>query len=302
MARHAVRVAFAAATLATLIFPFASRANAQTLARLHVHSFEISTDKTNVAVGEPFHLTLDIHIDEHAISLDNVQLPSLAGFEDLGDERRCTIAPIGTDCVETITMDALVPGDRTVGPALMEFVDAATGRQKTRESNVVTVHVTGVAKIAPEPNDASDTPNPLTDLLWAGLRATVIFFLVALALWALLWGYRRRPRAVVPPPAPQAPEPVKVVPSEVAWEQRMRELGASLAAEPTRERAVAVRAEIRAHIGAGERETIADLTSRDAAAGDTHVMTALVAVERAAFCQDAHVADAAREAVPYLMQ
>jgi hypothetical protein len=280
----------------------ASSAHAQTLARLHIHAFELSSDKTAVKIGEPFHLTLDVHLDERVASLDNVQLPSLAGFEDLGDERRCTIAPIGTDCVETLTIDALVPGDRTIGPATIEFVDGATSRARSRESNLVTVHVSGTAKVAADSNDASDANDvrqPLWDLLWAGVRGILIFALVAVALWALLWGYGRRPRVAAPaPPAPPPSDPP--APAEVAWEQRLRELGAALASEPTRERAVAVRAEIRVHIGASERETLADLTRRNAAAGDTHVMAALVAVERAAFCEDADVADAAREAVPFL--
>ena len=302
MARHPFRVALGIAALASAFAPtIASEANAQTLARLHIHAFELSTDKTDVKVGEPFHLTLDVHLDERVASLDNVQLPSLAGFEDLGDERRCTVAPIGTDCVETLTIDALVPGDRTIGPATIEFIDGSNGRARSRESNLVTVHVTGAAKVPADTSDTLDNDNPLADLLWAGLRAILIFILVAIALWALLWGYRKR--RVEPPalPPPVAPPPAVTAP-EIAWAERLRQLGAALAAEPTRARALAVRGELRAHIGAGERETIADLTRRNAASGDTHLMTALVAVERAAFCEDAFVADAAREAVPYLMQ
>jgi hypothetical protein len=151
----------------------------------------------------------------------------------------------------------------------------------------------------PDAGETIDGDNPLADLLWTGLRLLLVLALVAIALWALLWGYRRRP---APVPAPQPVPPPAPPRAETPWEQRMRELGAELAAEPTRQRAVAVRADLRAHIGAGERETLADLTRRDAAAGDAHFMAALAAVERAAFCEDASVAEAAREAGSYLMQ
>jgi hypothetical protein len=295
------RLAFRVAPLAALVAVgcWWGVADAQTLARLHVHAFTLSADQTNVNVGQAFHLSLEVHLDERVAEIDNVQLPSLTGFEDLGDERRCTIAPIGTDCVETLTVDALAPGDRKIGPALIEFVDGATGRERTLESNVITVHVTGTAVANPDAGETIDGDNPLADLLWTGLRLLLVLALVAIALWALLWGYRRRP---APVPAPQPVPPPAPPRAETPWEQRMRELGAELAAEPTRQRAVAVRADLRAHIGAGERETLADLTRRDAAAGDAHFMAALAAVERAAFCEDASVAEAAREAGSYLMQ
>jgi hypothetical protein len=296
VARRALGVALATAAL------FGPPANAQTLALLHVRSFVLAADKTSVAVGEQFHMTLTAHVDERIESIDNVLLPSLSGFDDLGDERRCMPAKAGgTDCVEAVTLDADQPGDFELGPALFEFVDAATGRVRNMQSNLVPIHVTGTAKAPPVQAPDVVPSDSLQDLIWAGIRGLAIFLLVAIAGYALIWGYHKRPRApvaevalpsvVTPPPEPAAPD----------WATRMRELGSYLADAPNRERALAVRAQLRAHLGATERETMSDLRARNAFGGDTAVMTALGAVERAAFCEDRDVAEAAREAVPFLM-
>ncbi|MBD5657370.1 MAG: hypothetical protein IAI50_19640, partial [Candidatus Eremiobacteraeota bacterium] len=60
-----------------------------------------------------------------------------------------------------------------------------------------------------------------------------------------------------------------------------------------------VREALRESVGAREDETYADLVARRAiASGDA--LAAFRAVERATFCEDARVADAAREALPFL--
>jgi hypothetical protein len=246
-------------------------------------------------------MTLAIHVDERIGALDNVLLPSLSGFDDLGDERLCAHAKAGgTDCVETVTLDADQPGDFELGPAIFQFVDAATGRVRSMESNLVPIHVTGTAKLPPAQTSDVVASDPFQDLLWAGIRGLAIFLFVAVAGYALIWGYHKRARAPVaevalppvvpPPPEPPAPD----------WATRMRELGSYLSQAPNRERALTVRAALRAHLGAGEHETMSDLRARNAFGGDTALMTALTAVERAAFCEDRDVAEAAREAVPFL--
>ena len=283
-----------AAVLASVVFS-ASVADAQTLTRLHVRKFDLSLDQQSVSVGAPFHLILTTHVDEAIGALDNVSLPNLAGLEDLGDERRCARAKNGTDCVETLTLDATVPGDRTIGPATLAVVDAQTGRPRTFESNLVTIHVTGQAKIA---NDTEVT-SAVTDMLWAAARTAGTFVLVALALWGLLWVAFRRSHAPLPLPVPPtpAPPPPPPVPD---WERRLRDAVDALVREPTRTNAIAVREALRAHVGAREEETFADLVARNATNGRSETLAALAAVERAAFCEDARVPEAVREALPFL--
>jgi hypothetical protein len=269
-------------------------ADAQTLASLHVRKFELSLDQQSVIVGAPFHLILTTHVDEAIGALDNVTLPNLAGLEDLGDERRCSRAKNGTDCVETLTLDATAPGDRTIGPATLAAVDAQTGRPRTFESNLVTIHVTGQPKIA---NDTEVT-SAVSDMLWGAARMAGTLLLVALALWGLLWVAFRRPRAplALPPPIPEPP----AAPPIHDWETRLRDAVDALAREPTRANAIAVREALRAHVGAREEETFADLAARNATNGRSETLAALAAVERAAFCEDARVPEAVREALPFL--
>ena len=258
-----------------------------------MRTFDLSLDKTSVTVGEPFHLILRGHVDENIGSLDNVVLPNLAGLEDLGDERLCTHEKSGTDCVETLTIDATAPGDRTIGPATLTAIDAATGRPRAFNTNLVTVHVTGQPKVADQPLE----PNPFADVVWSALRPLVFLFFVALALYALIWGLGRRPRPPAPPILGPPPSPAPVVDD---WEALMRGLIAALEREPTRMHALAVRAALRERVGARDEETLADLVARGAANGHAVTSEAMSAVERAAFCEDDRVAAAVKEALPFL--
>jgi len=271
-------------------------AQAQTPISLHVRKFVLSLDRTSVNVGDPFHLVLTTHVDERIGELNEVALPNLAGLEDLGDERRCTRAKTGTDCVETLTLDATTPGERTIGPATLDAIDATTKREHTFESNLVTLEVTGQPKPAEtlQPNN-----DAVTDTLWAAARALGLLGLVAVALFAMIWGFGqgvRGPRRHAQTPTPPPPAPT----SEIDWDARLRALVDALARDPTRARAVAVRAVLRTRLGAGEEETFADLVARNAANGRPETIVALSAIERAVFCEEARVADAVQEALPFL--
>jgi hypothetical protein len=271
-------------------------ASAQGLPVLHVRSFVLAVDRPSVAVGDPFHLTLTTHVVEKIGALEGAVLPNLSGFEDLGDERRCAPAGKGTTCVETLTLDATDPGDKTIGPAIIEAIDPANGRPHDLESNLVTIHVTGQAKTTEEP----PAPNPFADVIGNMLRQLFVFVLVAVAVWALVWGFARRPvRPLVA--TPYVPPPVVPAPAvEADWATRIARLVAELEREPTRAHAVAVREALRQHVGAREKETLADLVARDAANGQPGTLAALAAVERAAFCEEERVPAAVVEALPYL--
>jgi hypothetical protein len=291
--RRALRLGVALAIVAGT----AGIVRAQGLPVLHVRSFVLAVDRPSVAVGDAFHLTLTTHVDEKIEALEGVVLPNLSGFEDLGDERRCAPAGTGTTCVETLTLDATDPGDRTIGPAAILAIDPANGRPHTLESNVATIHVTGQAKTT----EAPPTPNPFAEAIGSVLREIFVFILVAVAAWALIWGFARRPvrpYVALPTPAQPAPPP----PASDDWATRIAGLVAELEREPTRAHAVAVREALRQHVGAREKETLADLLARDASNGRPTTLAALAAVERAAFCEEERVPDAVVEALPYLKQ
>jgi hypothetical protein len=254
----------------------------QSLARLHVRNFALATDRTSVREGEPFHLTISAHLDEEVLELDNVTLPDLTGFESDGDERRCSASARGSDCVEILTLDATQAGAHTLGPATLDAIDARSGRASRFATNSVVVTVEG----------ASGLSGVARSLIAGGL--------IGIACAALWWGFvRRRKPPAAPPPvaaAPPAPKPV-AAPDPAA---RYRELVAALEREPSRARALAVRAELRRDAGARAEETLGDLEARGALRGRPQALSALRAIEHAAFCEDANVERAVREAIPYL--
>lgn len=239
------------------------------------------------ARGEPFHLTLTAHVAERIAQLDNVTLPDLAGIDVTGDERRCSPAPRGTACSETLTLAATLPGDRAIGPWTMDAIDARNRRPSRFSSNTIVIHVGGPSPL----QGAGDT---LRALAVAAVCALVIIVVAGAGAWLILRVRPRRSPAPVTrldiaaePLAPPAPKPA------------LRDLIEALAREPTRARAFALRASLRAGVGARDDETYADLVARRAI-GDAAALAAFRAVERAAFCEDARVAEAAREALTYL--
>lgn len=291
MARVALRVAL----LALLC---AAAAQGQTLARLHVRSFTMTAAPSSVNIGEPFHLTIAAHVDEATLELDNVTLPDLSGFDSLGDERRCTASPHGSDCSETITLAATVAGDRTIAAASMDAVDARNGKPSRFSTNTVSIHVMGPSPLAAGAGVLAALLAGVQSLL----RAFAILALLLIAVLALQWGFaRRRSSAATPAVAALSRPPPQPAPPIAGTDgSRLRALVDALAREPTRERARAVREELRARLGAREDETLADLVARTSAASAT--LASLAALERATFCEDGRVEDAIREALPYLNQ
>ncbi len=265
----------------------AEPANAQTYATLHVRSFSMSADRVTVAIGEPFHLTISAHVDESVPELDNLTLPDLSGFDSLGDERRCVATPAGTDCVETVTLAATIAGQRTIAGATLDAIDGRNGKASRFTTDPVSILVTAPV------TQIGNAPSNLTELFFSFLKSATIFMLVVVAVLALVWAFFSKRRVVVPPaPAPIAPPPDP--------RSRLRELIDALVREPTRVNALRLREAMREAMHAREDETLADLDARAAGSPDDRV--ALRAVEKAAFCEDARVADAVREATPFLIR
>ncbi len=270
---------------------FATAAQAQTLLTLHVRVFSMSLDKTTVRVGETFHLSITTHVDQPVLELDNVTLPDLSGFEIGGDERRCSSSGRGSECVEVLTLDATEPGMRTLGPAAMDAVDARNGKPSRFLTNSASIDVLPASPLS------SGLPPWLRDVLLAVLRQIALLVLGLAALVALVWALtRRKPRPLAPPAAaPPAPAPAPAG-NGATWQSLL----AALAGEPSRPRVVAVREVLRKRVGARDGETLADLLARRAAGGDETLRGALLAVERAAFCEDARLGEAVRAALPLL--
>lgn len=287
MDRHAVTRAVAiGAAVASIAVPCTARA--QSLASLHVRSFTMAIDRTNLRVGERLHLTISAHVDERVLELDNVTLPDLSGFDTIGDERRCAASTRGSDCTETLTLEPTVAGDRTIAATIMDAIDARNGKPSRFSTNTVAL------RVAPAP---PHLPTWLWPVLWSIVLAILPLVLVVLAAWALIWGFGRGKRAtarasiVVSPPAPA----IFVDPAD-----HIRGLVAELARDPSRKRALAVRAALRALVGARADETLADLTRRRDMTERVRVLEALRAIERASFCEDERVAQAVAEALPSL--
>ncbi len=250
-------------------------AAAQQLARLHVRAFTLAADPVNLNVGDTMRLRIVTRVDENLFELDNVTLPDLSGFESLGDERRCASGNRGTQCIEIMTLAPTAPGDLTIGPATLEAVDARNGRPSRFATNSVRVHVAPVA---------GTFAGSVFD---AVLKPLGILVLVAALAYAFLrFSSRRASRpalpapVVVPPPPPTAEPPA------------LEAMVDALAARPTRSNVLAVRGELRRRVGALERETLADLTARNAARGERNLAEALRAVEFAAFADEARLAGA----------
>jgi hypothetical protein len=278
-------VAFCAA-VASIAVPCATRA--QSLASLHVRSFTMAIDRTNLRVGERLQLTISAHVDERVTELDNVTLPDLSGFDTIGDERRCAASSRGSDCTETLTLEPTVAGDRTIAATVMDAIDARNGKPSRFSTNTVAL------RVAPAP---PQLPTWLRPVLWSIVLAILPLVLVVLAAWALIWGFGRGKRSTartsvfVPPPAPA----IFIDPAD-----HIRRLVAELARDPSRVRALAVRAALRALVGARDDETLADLTRRRDMTERVRVLEALRAIERASFCEDERVAQAVAEALPSL--
>lgn len=289
MDRHAVTraVAFGAA-VASIAMPLG--AHAQSLTSLHVRSFTEAIDRTNLRVGEALRLTITAHVDERVLELDNVTLPNLAGFDTEGDERRCVATSRGSDCTETLTLEPTVAGDRTIAATIMDAIDARNGKPSRFSTNTVAL------RVVPAP---PHVPTWLWPVLWSIVLAIAPLVLVGFAAWALIWGFGRGKRA-----AARAPVVVSAPPSASASfvdpAEHIRALVADLAREPTRARALAVRAALRRLVGARDDETLADLARRRDMADRVRVLQALRAIERASFCEDERVVHAVTEALPSL--
>jgi len=264
-------------------------AAAQSLARLHVRSFEMVADRYDVKVGETIHLRITALVRERIAQLNNVTLPELSGFDLLGDERSCyPEADGGTRCVEAMSIAPQQPGDVTIAPATLDAIDARDGRPSRFATGNLSI------KVEADP-DAwfSSWLAAFGSVLWPLLRLAGVVVLAGVALAAIAWAFGR-PRTAPPPPQP--------VPAQPPPLEDFGLLIARLGAEPTRANVVAVRDALRRRIGARPEETFGDLLARGAVGDDRELLAAMNAIERAAFCEQQRLGEAVQDALRVLQR
>lgn len=246
----------------------------------------MTAEPASLRVGETLRLTIAAHVDEVLLELDNVTLPDLTGFDVHGDERRCSATGRGSDCVETLEISPNVAGDRTIAAAIMDAIDARNGKPSRFSTNTIALRV---ADALPR------IPAWIGEVFWSLALAALPLLAAGFVIYAILRNFGRR-RPVLRREPIAAPEP----PRAIDREAYLRDLVAALAAQPSRQRALAVRAELRERLGAREDETLADLANRYRNGTHPRLLAALGAIERPAFCEETRVARAVEEALPSL--
>ncbi len=271
-------------------------AGAQALATLHVRSFDMSADRYEAKVGETIQVRITALVSERIAQLNDVTLPDLTGFDLQGDERTCApAAGGGTRCVETVSLAPQQPGDLTIAPATLDAIDGTNGKPSRFTTGNISI------KVAGDPGAAYSNWLPAVGSAFFGVfRLLIMVALVGVALAAIVWAFGRPKRPAVPAEkaelaavaGPAAPLPV----------EDFGLLIARLHAEPTRANVVAVREALRKRIGARPEETYNDLLARRAAGDDRQLTETMAAIERAAFCEKASLADAVQDALRVLQR
>ncbi|HEY9180173.1 MAG TPA: hypothetical protein VIO32_05605 [Candidatus Baltobacteraceae bacterium] len=251
--------------------------HAQQYQHLHVLGFTLSSDDAHPRIETPFHVSLTIRVAEKQFNGDNVFLPSFEGAEELGDLRQVLHDARGTTYRETLTLVAHARGSLHVSEAYLDAIDARDGKPKRFLSNSLTLPVGG---------------GPVTRAwnLFRTLLLVVIAFVLfaaAVAAIALVQASRRKL-----PPIRAAEPPAAVV----AGRQRdeVEEAFTQLRHARNRRAVLALRSALWLRAGADPGATLNDVLVRTSAhrLALRHV---LVAVERAAFVEDARLNDAIEE-------
>jgi hypothetical protein len=289
MARKTRPIAGALA-LAVFVALSSGNAPAQTLQKLTVQSFDLSSDTANPKLEVPFNLIVRVHVRERVTSIDNLELPILAELELLGDERGVRTTASGTDYTETIAVVAHHTGKIPIAPATLQAIDARDKRPKQYSSNPLTIEVGG-GSLDPFAGSRRFLLTAIHWFLRAALWGGGVICVVALV--ALIFHHRPVKTAAPPPqaPAPAAPPPA---PPRSRRDQLSDALTV-LRAERNRGAAVRVRAAVWRMIGASDGETLADVLQRPDAT-DARMRALLRSLERAAFTYDADLAPAIDDA------
>jgi hypothetical protein len=280
-----IRRFIAALALALAAFPMC--AGAQSLQRLTVQSFTLSSDTPTPHVDVPFHLTVTLRVRENIGSIGNIELPLLASLDLLGDERQISAAPGGSTYRETIAVAAHTPGALTIAPAVLQAIDARDGKAKQYSTNGLALTVVGVPAAGPLLNTRNASLG--WAFLWVGIWIVVIGVTIAVVIVIARRGATADVRHAPPVVDEAPPLPPRTLHDELGDALLV------LRADPQRVTAVAVRGAVWRAIGADEGETLSAVL-RLHAASDPAMRSLLIALERAAFTYDADLPNAIADA------
>lgn len=264
----ALAARLAALAPVVLSLALAPPAQAQGLRTLHVDALSMRADRSELHVGDVFHVAIHARVRERVGALDELIVPNVGTMQLEGDERHVSATANGTDVTETLTLEPTVAGAFTFNPAYLDAIDAKSGKPTRFSSNPVQVVVDAPAVRYPSPQS-----------IWsiAG-EAAIIFaalFAVIVGIVALVRTRTRPPAAVTapaPPPAP--PAAARSARDEVADALR------AYVSAPAYGSLVRLRAALFVAAGAAPGATLRDALARTS---DPALRAALAAAERTAF-------------------
>jgi hypothetical protein len=230
----------------------------------------LRADRSVVAPGETFHVTVHVHVRERRARLDELVLPALSNAVDLGDERRRVAAPDGTDFYETLTVESDVVGTASFSPAYIDAIDPKTGRGMRYSSQPLSVRVAAGTTVA-----AADSGALAGLLRTAALAVGAAAIVLLAAILALARRLRRPARTAATPVPPPLARPVppdeRLRAAVAAYRERGDDVSLDL-----------VRALLFAQAGARPGATFAD-AMQALGQRDPHLVRVMAVAERARF-------------------
>ena len=259
------------------------RAQAQGLPTLTISALSLTTERTSAPAGRTFHVTVHVRTKQHVTGMPWLVLPNFTNLTILGDEKRTTASPEGTDYREVISVAGIAPGEATVSPAYVDALDPSRGGRPFRfSSNSLRIAITGdVAFSQPDPWRVYGT---LALRLAGGLVIAVGLLLGMFAVINRAARLRRRTYVTLPTARPVEPRPVQTLDRAAI----IRTAATQLAASRTRENAATLRMALFALAGARSDETLSALLER-VPQSEPALRGALRMAERATFVEDANL-------------
>jgi hypothetical protein len=255
--------------VAALGLALAAPANAEGLRTLQVDALGMHADRTQLRIGQVFHLAIHVHVRERVTALDELVVPNVGTMQLEGDERHVTGSSAGTDVVETLTLEPTAAGTYTFNAAYLDAVDARTGKPTRFSANPVRVVVEGAGVSYSGP---AGFWRDLGEVVIAGAAAGTV---VVVAI-ALIRARRRRP----PAPAPVTPQPVVPPAPPRAPRDEVADALRAYRSAPANESLIRLRGALFAAAGAPPGATLRDAL---AVTRDGPLRAALAAAERTAF-------------------
>jgi len=251
-------------------------ARAQSYPRLHITAFTQQADRATVEPDGVFSVTIHVKIAQRRDRLDELILGSLDNCEIISNETVRTAVPNGTDFVERLTLQALLPGEATISPAYIDADDPAQGKPMRFSSNAIRVRVLGSAPFVSAMRDLGATARRLL------LAIAIVAGLFAAAFVVIVLFFRRRRRRVpaavtIPPPVAPLPPPTQPTMAE-----RLGQAAAAYRRERSETALLAVRTVLFGLCGVGSGATLLDAL-RELGERDRDLRAALLAAEAAAF-------------------